>query len=283
MAQMPFMIAYVFLASPYLRRWLDQVLVAMRPLVELDDAQFAQLLEQAATRNRKTQQRFTTGYVLVSFLILGAWDEQFPATSAYWLVSLGIVSVLIGQLIAMVPLFARQLINTLLPLSTQYNVFNPLPLHSIADFSLRVTLVLIGAIVGGELLVPVDEALGLLHLSINGALVLFALALHFFMIWGAHLLMLGRKEEELEAVAARLETSYEAMQAQLDEGALVSEELEYTISALLALERRLDGAPEWPQSPAIVIELLVSTTLPTALALSKKLVSEIADVAQTGM
>jgi hypothetical protein len=202
--QMPFTIGYLVLAFPYLRRWLDLVVVALRPLVPLSEPEFQAFIGSLDDRNRTTQTRFTAGYVLASMLILGGWDAQYPATSAFWLASMGFASVCIGYLVSMVPLFARLLLREVLGRAQDYNIFNPLPLHTVADFSLRVTVVLVGAIVVGELLVPPEEALSATHLAVNGVLVAFALALHFFMIFGAHELMLERKERELAVVAGRL-------------------------------------------------------------------------------
>lgn len=278
--QTPLMIAYLFLSWPYLRRWLDQMVGSLRPLVPMDDAEFAALIAQADADNRKTRLRFTIGYTALSYLGLSGFDADYPAVSVFWLVSLGVLSVLIGQLIAGVPLFARRLLKELLPRLGNYNLFDPVPLHDVAELSLRVTLVLIGAIVLGELAVPPEESMGLVHLATNGALVLFALALHWFNVYPTHLVMMDRKDSELAAVAGRLEAVYARVHETLEAGELVGEELEGTTRSLLALEGRVAAAPDWPQSPAMVVQLLSTTLLPTALGLGKSLLAQVSAATQ---
>jgi hypothetical protein len=278
--QTPMMIAYLFLSWPYLRRWLDQMVGSLRPLVPMDDAEFAALIAEADAANRKTRVRFTIGYTALSYLGLGGFDPSYPAVSAFWLVSLALLCFLISQLIAGVPLFARRLLKELLPKLGNYNLFDPVPLHDVAELSLRVTLVLIGAIVLGELAVPPEESMGLLHLATNGVLVLFALGLHWFNVYPTHLLMMDRKDAELAAVAARLEAVYARVHETLESGELVGEELELTTSSLLALEKRLLAVPDWPQSPAMVVQLLSTTLLPTALGLGKSLLAQVSEATQ---
>ncbi|MCO4772484.1 MAG: hypothetical protein KDA24_20795 [Deltaproteobacteria bacterium] len=274
--QMPFTIGYMVLAFPYLRRWLDRVIVALRPIVSLPEPEFVAFIAELDERNKTTQKRFTTGYVLASFLVLWGWDAEYPATSAFWLFSMGFASVCIGYLVAMVPLFARLLLRELLDRADDYNIFNPLPLHTVADFSLRVTVVLVGAIVIGELLVEVEEAMSVAHLTVNGLLVAFALALHFFMLLGAHQLMVDRKEEELAVVATRLQAAYRRVNETLERGEEVSEDLDYTINSLSTLEARIGECPEWPQNPEEVAKLISTAAIPAAMTLGKSLAAKVA-------
>lgn len=268
----PIIITYIFAIEPLVDRFRDDAFASLRRLSADVDA-FDAIVADGAPRPRSKVISAVLG-ALIGIALLQPWREveNLPWVTAYrvvaTLVMCGLIGVVVGQSFA-----GTNVLTRLHRLRLRVNVFNPNDLEPIAKRSLFTSLVLLGGISIGILLIPNQDAPGLaLTLSITA----IAAAFFFLGLRNTHRVMAGAKQSELNKVRANMRKVYRELKLRYREDDF-GESLGQlnTLSNIWSnYEKRLKEAPEWPFTNSMVRRLVLTTLIPVVLLSTQKVAIE---------
>ncbi len=176
----------------------------------------------------------------------------------------------------MTGLVARVLLETLLlgayfaalqRLPLEFDLFHPAPFEPLARFSLLLSSLLMG---GVTICIPLtaEPQAGLYVISslTLGLTVLVALLSFFLNLLGIHRAMGEAKDRSLARVRSTVTAAYEELTRRIeaqrwDEVPGVKD----TLQALLAYEKRVQDAPEWPYTSVALRRLVASALVPVTV------------------
>ena len=266
----PVVILYILIVSPIMARMESGVVEAFRPLVQMDDKDFEQLVD-GATRTEPI------GEVLA--LVLGAafglWvgGQWFSGTTLGWMalyvplsasLMFGLMAWTIYVLMA-----STRLTAALHRPPLCIDIFDTSPFEPIGRQSLISALVFVGGIVLGIIFGVGQGSI----LAWQTWLVIFVLALvpvlvFFLNMRPTHRALAAEKGRELEAVGRSMRkacrTLMERVDADESTGSLGAE-----INALMAYEERLRVTRTWPYDTAMARTLFFSVVIPGAASLAR--------------
>jgi hypothetical protein len=256
----PGIIAYILWLQPPARRLRDAAILALRPLVPVDDEEFYRLVASEPLFDRRGQ---VLGLVFgaLALLLFRPW-QALPSWLMLWqLLAGGLMFGLLGWVVY------TSLVGNRLgadwQISEEINVFELQRLEPIARWSLGSALAYIGGITLSLLFIG-RFTLDLAHALIYGVLTLAALVVFFSNMRNTHHMMVQAKDRELGRVSRRLAALSEALRQGAEQGR--SEEMMVLVNLSLwrAYEKQVGELPEWPYTDEIRRNLLASMLLPLA-------------------
>jgi hypothetical protein len=272
--QTPALILYLLAIQPTLRRLRDGAIDAFRPLVPISDEDYYQLVAEAPMFNRRWES-LALGLGVGGFVLLSRpWDPSAPMwdLGSSWLVLYGGVcgGVLYGLLLSHFiysALSGTRLFTQFQRHPPEINVFDLKPLEPIGRWSLGIALAFVGGTTLSLLFLP-NFAFSLPIIVIYSAVILAPVIVFFLNMLSTHRVMVEAKARQLEMVGRSLAAaSHQLMELEEEGETQKLGELLDSMTAWVALERRIKEVPEWPYSQSIMRRLVASILLPLVVFL----------------
>ncbi len=266
----PAVTLYILIVSPIMARMEAGVVEAFRPLVQLADEDFEQLIAGASRIE-------PIGEVLAFVLgaAFGLWVGRlwFSGTDLGWMaLYVPLSACLMFGLLAwtIYVLMASTRLTAALhrpPLSI--DIFDTKPFEPIGRQSLISALVFVGGIVLGMVFGVGQGSI----FAWQTWLMIFALALvpvlvFFLNMRPTHRVLAAEKGRELEIVDRNIRQACRTLVERVDAGQSTGT-LGAEINALMAYEERLQGARTWPYDTAMARTLVFSVIIPGAASLAR--------------
>jgi hypothetical protein len=265
----PVVIVYILAAWPIFQRLRRGAIETFRDLVEMPGEEFDRFVVAEGRVSRPIEWLVFGACAILGVMILRPWDmpQAFFWTRIYRVVASATMCGLAGSVVY-ASLAGARILHKLHLRPLRIDIFDPSPLEPIAWRSLFRSLVFLGAITLGILLVPDQDARGIV---LNGAIILVAVLLFFAGLQDTHNVMAAAKARELRVVRQRLNESYRRFTELMErDPAAEPKELSTISNLLINYEKRVEAAPEWPFTSSILRRLLVSTLVPVIVLSTQK-------------
>lgn len=273
----PAIIAYALLLQPRYKRWRDNAIKAFRPLAPVNDDQFQRTLAGASLFNRRREWLAAAVGAGASLLIGQPWDRSglawtwSPGGQSLWLtlvglVTTGLVYVFMGYFIYS-GLSGTRLFAELHGGPLEINVFDLGALEPIARWSLGIALYFIGGLTVSLISLP-RFSIGIANVIGYVPGTLAPAAVFFLNMQTVHSAMVEAKDRELKMIRAKMMEASHALR----EAAAKSKEAQALLASIKAWEdhqKRVKALPEWPYTPDIKRNLVLSSLLPGAVGLAQ--------------
>lgn len=257
----PVVVVYILVALPILKRLRRDATLAFRELIALPSDELERFIAVQNVRSLQREMLFLSATATVGVLILRPWviEPGFTWTAIYRVCASGVMCGL-GGLVIYSSLAGARLLHQLAVQPLRIHVFDPAPLEPIARRSLFLSLVILGAVTIGILLVPNQDARGVI---LNGSVILVAVLLFFVGLWDTHKAMVSAKARELTIVRERLyDNCRRVTNLLVEDPDADAKNLSSTSSLLMTYEKRIQEAPVWPFNASILRQLGVSALIP---------------------
>ena len=265
----PAVIAYIVLVAPILARTDDRVVCALRPLISLEDAEFARLTDKATY----SQARYEVAIGCAGLGFGGAVTALSGAGFAgvwgglYWGLTTSAMYALLAWTIYAAITGAR-MISALHRQPMSVNTLDTSPFEAVGRQSLLLALTFIGGITLSLIVGGVQqENLSDFGFWLSYAPIIAAPVLVFYLnMLATHRVLATAKKRSLAATRCQLEHAGQDLVQRLaehqDTGSLAA-----TVATLIAYEHRLTDARTWPYNTAMLRTLFFSLLLPIGTAL----------------
>ena len=270
----PVIILYIWFITPVMSRGEAEVIRSIRPIVPLDDGEFAHLVDRRSSINPRYEWlAIGIGAVLGFFSAQGSGIDQGPSWLLYhWYLTI----ILMYGLLAWVILaaFASSRLKAAFhrqPL--QVDILDPTPLEAIGRQSLLLALVFIGGVTLSQILAFQPGNLSSLSFWLTYLLLVSAILLIFFLnMRPTHKVMFAAKRKELEPLQRQINISSRELVRRLERDQN-PESLPAEINALIAHEQRLLAARTWPYNTTMLRTLFFSVFIPLGSVMARLLVA----------
>jgi hypothetical protein len=266
----PTIIIYIWLVSPLMARTGESVIAALRPLVDLDDGEFDQMVKDAS-RIKPNQEliAFTIGLILgIASELATGFDQRVTCLTVYWLVSTSLMYGILAWTI-FIAVSSTRIIAILHRQPLQIDILNPEPFEAIGRQSLLLAMVFIGGITISLLFTYQDANISSPEFWVTNILfVLFIMLIFFLSMRPTHRLLAAEKSRELKPVQARINRTCRDLVLRLEQHQ-ESGQLPAEIIALVAYEQRLLAARTWPYNVYILRTLFFSVFIPLGSILAR--------------
>jgi len=273
----PAVITYIFMVSPLLTRTADQALSSLRPLLDMDDPAYLELVDSHSPISRGRERWVIVGGALLGALQVlasnGGWPDSWQ--EMYWLLTTAALYALLGWVIYE-SFMGTRLIAAIHGAIGRVDPLDPRPFEAVGRQSLLVSLVFIGGISLSVLLIA-DQPDTLRHLEfwvIYVPLALIPIVIFFLNMRPTHRLLSRAKRDELLRVTRQVNSSARQLNGLLQRGQSTGN-LAAEIGALMAFERRLESARTWPYDTAMLRTLALSVFVPLATVVSRGVLERI--------
>lgn len=266
----PAIIVYIWLISPLMARTGDKVIEAIRPIVELDDAEYDQIVAEASRVGQKHEWlAFGIGFTLGLLAIFATGIEQnISWLIIFWILSTCVMYGILAWTIY-VSVVSTRINSVIHQLPLNIDILNPKQFQSVGRQSLLLALVFIGGITLSLLFTYQEGSLSSPEFWIfNILFVMFAVLIFFLSMRPTHRLLAHEKERELAPLQSRINDKCRRLVYQLDHD-LDSRTLSSEISALIAYEDRLIAARTWPYNVSMLRTLFFSVFIPLGSILAR--------------
>ncbi|MFC2037151.1 hypothetical protein ACFLYD_04160 [Chloroflexota bacterium] len=272
----PVVVVYILLMVPVLQRLRNGAIEGFRPLAQMDDGDFGQVLAGAPIFSRRLEWLALGIGIAGGLLLWRPWDYAGPSRMwlylgarpewlvLYTLIAGGLMTGLLGWSIYS-SLSGMRLFTGLQHYPLDINVFDLRPLQPIGRWSLGIALFYIGgtllSLLFAPQLTPHVEAFVL-----YGVLILTPVLVFFLNMLSTRQTIVAAKERHLDMVRDKLAAASLA----LEEGGAKGQ-AEHTaalldsVAAWVTYEGRVERIPEWPYTADIRRNLVLSALLPLAV------------------
>jgi hypothetical protein len=259
----PVITIYILMIAPRIERIGAQALQALRPLLQIDDQTFANLVIRFSRIHPAHEMiAFSLGAVLgiVTARVSGI-DRNFPWLNAYWLLA---SLVMYGSLTLTIYISAASTrLNAALhrqPL--RFDILDPTPFEMIGRQSLLMALVYIGGMTLSIIFAFPRQNFHSLAVWIpHIALVSITVLIFFLGMRPTHQVMAAEKKRRLEPVRQRIQQVSQELCWRLEQGQATGD-LAGEINALTAYEQYLLAARTWPYNTGTLRTLFFSIFIP---------------------
>jgi hypothetical protein len=275
----PAIIAYALLLQPSYRIWRDNAIKAFRPLVPVSDDQFRRSLAGASLFNRRREWLAAAVGAGAWLVISQPWDRsgmawtwspvgQSEGLTLVGLFTTGLVYVFMGYFIYSA-LAGTRLFAELHGGPLKLNVFDLGSLEPIAHWSLTIALYFIGGITISLISLP-TFSIGIANVIGYIPATLAPVVVFFLNMQTVHRAMVEAKERELQTIRANLVAASQALRELPAKGHKDEKKaLLASIATWEAHQNRVKALPEWPYTPDIKRNLVLSSLLPGAVGIAK--------------
>jgi hypothetical protein len=268
----PAIILYVLLIAPVMWRAREAVVAGLRPIVQLTDEEFGQLVNDESRVNPRSE------LIAVSIGALVGWflkegihiNLEAPWVQAY----VTVFTVLMYAVIAWViygAVAGTRLNRALLRQPLEVDIFDISPFEPIGRESVLVSL----AFVVGATLAMVFSISGQFVLEFESFLAyLFfacvAMVVFFLSMRDTHRVLADAKQRELDLAQTRISQAYQALKHEAQGGEAI-QTIAIEMDAWIACKGRVSKARTWPYNTEILRNLLISTLMPVGVAALRRL------------
>ena len=264
----PFMIAYLVAACRFMLRTRESVARGLRPLVQLDEATFVQVVHERC-RVDPMGELIGFGVGASVGLAINIAFEPVERTHPFWLAHYAYLSRIIlwgvsGWAVFMA-VAATRLTNTLLRQPIRVDIFDLTPFQPIGRQSLLLALVLIGGMLLGLSTGNfARQELRLEYLIVNPAIVAVSVAVFLLNTHGVHRLLAAIKRQKLETVGRHLGRACNRLEELISQG-LDTHLAATELNALSTMKRELQSITTWPYNTEMLRAILISAVAPPLL------------------
>lgn len=258
----PTIALYIWIISPYMTRAGENVISALRPLVELDDQDFDSQVYAAEYIKPSHEIAAVVIGVLLGITALSTDIEPvFSWVTLYWFITTIIMyGILVWTIFVSVK--STQFNAALHRLPLKIDILDPKPFEAVGRQSLLLAMVFIGGVTLSLIFTYSAARLYTTGFWLSNLLfVAFILLIFFFSMRPTHIILAAEKIRVLESVTMRINDACQELVQLLDTG-MDSGELPARISALVAYEERLQAARTWPYNVSILRTLFFSVFIP---------------------
>jgi hypothetical protein len=268
----PAIMLYIWLISPAMSRVGNEVVNSIRPLVQLDDESFAEIVEQASRVNPRHEViAFGIGAVFgVVTTLTSGFTENVFWLGGYALIANALMYGLLTWVIY------ASVANTRLNAALHHqaitiNILDPTPFESVGRQSLLLALVFIGGITLSVLFTLQVQSITSWEFWLGYLILVLVVILIFFLnMRPTHQLLAQAKRKELDSLQQRINNSCRALLERVDQDQDTST-ISSEINALVAYEVRLGKARTWPYNTATLRTLFFSVFIPLGSVVIKLL------------
>lgn len=269
----PTITLYVWLISPVMDRVGDEMVRSLRPVIELDDESFEQVLRRAERINPVYEV-----LVLGVGALLGFWAttggqgiSQFT-----WL---SLVMLLTGMLMygmlawtVFVAIYSTRVNAALHRQPMRIDIFNPAPFQGVGRQSLLLAMVFIGGMTLSLLLAfPVTDLSSPFFWIFYAGMILATATIFLLGMRPTHRVLVEAKRRELGPVTQKINQAGRELAASWEAGTPDSQ-MAQNIAALAVYEQRLLAARTWPYDTGMLRTLFFSVFIPLVTILLRVLV-----------
>jgi hypothetical protein len=266
----PVIILYILIISPVLTRKGIEVFLTLRPLIQLSDEQFDQLVSQGNPLKPLHEM-----IVLLTGCLFGLLTtlpdillNGFSWTALYWAVTTALMYGLLLWTIV-VSFASTRITSRLYKQEIKFDVLDPSPFEPIGRQSLLLAIAFVGGITISLVLAYQPGSMGSVEFWLVYLVLVVVTVLIFFMnMLPTHRVLSSEKKQRLEPVKCHIHRLYhllvEALDANRDTGSLSGE-----ITALEKYEYRLQHARTWPYDTDMLRKLFFSVLIPLGTLLAR--------------
>lgn len=273
-------IAYIIPIFSYITAKSREALLELRPLLELDDAAFAQTQAKLDSTSRRTMwlqlgAGAVCGFIHMSFVrgspvatvteMLASRPGLMSTLGALlvWVVMTAVISMLVQQAVIFARLGTRHV---------RVRLLNTRGLLPFARVSISASLAIIGALALFPLM-GIESGMNLMEI-VPGAVATLAplLAIFIVPVWPIHRRLVQTKERQLASVNLRIEDRLEDGASVCPEAAVLEE-----LAPLLAYRREIAQASTWPFDSSNVTRLLFYLIIPPLTWAGAALIENLVD------
>lgn len=262
----PIIIVFLLLRQSKSQLLRNEAIRAVRPLVQLDDNRFRQVVHHASFFNRRREWTALGLGVLAGSLFRVTWGFITFWLDLYLILfgglMFGIMAWFIYSALSGTRLFDE------LNRHIQLNIFNVDPLVPIARWSLNIALTLISGTTLSVLVTVPDFSITLFTnpagAILYGSLITATIFVFFLTNYSTHRSLLDAKNQELEHVKGKLAEMSDALKGHSGQNPTPLEESLNTITCWVTYEQRIKEVSEWPYTSQIKGNLAVSVFISIA-------------------
>jgi hypothetical protein len=264
----PLVIVYILVVVQVLGRTRASVVDSLRPIVQLDDEAFSDVVERAC----RAQPRWELGAFLVGAVLFIALEGRLGSDSGYYWAALyyyGISLIMfatVGWSVYAVITITR-LTNVLLRQPIEVDIFDQAPLEPIGLQSLSLSLAFIGAIILGIPSSPYPAA-SWQNFVIVSTLLLVSVLVFYLNMYGTHRLLTHLKGEQLSSAETSFVQAYRRLQIGT-ENAADAYRAASEVNAWISVKHELKQTQTWPYNTEMLRTLSVSVLTPVALGFAR--------------
>ena len=261
---------YIWIISPLMARAGDNVISALRPLIDLDQDEFqAQVYAAEDIKPLHELLAILIG-LLLGFAAASSseFNQGFSWLKVYWYLSTCLLYAVLAWTI-FIAVSSTRVNAALHRLPMRFDILNPSPFEAVGRQSLLLALVFIGGItISLVLTYDVTQLTSVEFWITNLLFVAFIFLIFFLSMRPTHFVLAEEKKRVLAPVTHRINNSCQDLVYELENGSnpggLPSE-----ISALVAYEDRLQAARTWPYNVSILRTLFFSVFIPLMSVLAR--------------
>lgn len=274
----PTIILYILILSPILQRANEAVIIGLRPIVQLTDEEFNQVIADKSRINpRGEYTAIVVGLLIGIFMNFGSdISIHAPLTKTYKLITTIIMFTGITWALYLAVASSR-LTKEIYRQPIEVNIFDLRPFEPVSRESLMLSFAfIVGATIAMAFSISIE-----LSLTIDGIIIYLIFALMTIVVFYANMidtyrLLSEAKKREINLVQDHISHAFQSFKQSTGEG----EELRATLidmNAWIGMKERLVKAQTWPHSTATVGRLLVSSLLPAGIAGLRQLAYTVLD------
>ena len=267
----PLLIAYLLVACHLVQKTRESVAQALRPLVQLDEKTFMQVVNRAC-RVSPMGELSALGVGMAIGLAINIVFEPIEP-EPYFMELYGYPSriVMWGVIIwaIYVAFTVTRLTNTLLRQPIRVEIFDLGPFQPIGRQSLWLSLIFVGGMMLGLLSSNfAEEELRLEYLINNAVIIALIVAIFFLNTHNVHRVLAATKQQKLESVEHHLARAYyrlEELIAENQDTYAVATEL----NALAISKQELKAIRTWPYNTEMLRTIFISIVTPLLVAFAR--------------
>lgn len=259
----PTIIIYILLIEPLMSKTSDKVIEALKPLTELNEEDFIQMVFDASRLNPWHELlAISIGILLgIASLLPAGYEQVSTWLFIYWALTTCLMYGILAWTIY-VAVSSTRVNATIHRQKMNIDILDPEPFEAVGQLSLLLALVFIGGITLSLLFTTQDTNISSPMFWITNILfVLFTMLIFFLSMRPTHRLLSAEKKRELIPVQARINSACRELikyqDQRQDSGQLPAE-----INALVAYEQRLLAARTWPYNVIMLRTLFFSVFIP---------------------
>jgi len=258
----PVLVSYVFIIQPFIFKLRNKAIKAFNEISHIPDRDFANIITHAPSFNR-TKESLAVGIgIIFGFVILPPWEMGNISLNIYTTIITALFFGIIGWFIYSA-LAGTALFTGLQRKPMQMNLFDDSALHPVTNWSMGVSLSLIGFITLASFLIPPADLSGKETIITFGVITLVAILVFFLNLYVTHRVIRKAKKQELKMLRLNLDKKYTSLKKGLN--SKIRKIDNNTIQSLYTYERRIKEVPEWPYSIDVIRNLIISVLLPSTI------------------
>lgn len=263
----PAIVVYILAVVPFFGRSDDRIVDNIRPITQLPDHEFRQIVADACQSNPRSEWLSFGAGVIAGFVVTGKPTAPQPI-QIYLLIAFLVMYGMMGWVVYKAFVSSR-LGRELVRQPLNVNLFDIAPFEPIGRQSLLLSMAFVGGTIISLLFAfSWETILRWQFLAIYGTLSVISVLVFFVNMWPTHRLLSQTKQRHLANAAQQLAGAYAELTVPnvQNESTLT---LYTRINAWTAMENRLKLTRTWPYDTEMLRTLFITILTPIAVALAR--------------